>query len=166
VHDTAVAVVSTPARRRPPEGDDLEGDERLASRDIWRCDVQVWEVLGQPRGGSAIRLLRAGLIVEDADRCRAVAGLQEVVGLEAVDASDEFPNLVLVLGELSAKSGLPAYVRTLACIVARLLTRAYDPREWESRIVDLRRHVAPRSVFVSTGEVGTQRASPRRKDAL
>ena len=32
---------------------DLEADENVASRDIRCCDIQVWQVLGQPRGSSA-----------------------------------------------------------------------------------------------------------------
>lgn len=32
---------------------DLEAYDHLASRDVWCCDVEVWQVLGQPRGGSA-----------------------------------------------------------------------------------------------------------------
>src|SRR5205807_6706133 len=32
---------------------DLEAYEHVASRDVWCCDLQVWQVLGQPSGGSA-----------------------------------------------------------------------------------------------------------------
>ena len=67
---------------------DLEVDDRLARRNLRRCDVQVGQVLGEPRCCCAIRLLGARLIVEDADRRRAVAGLQEVVGVGPVDALD------------------------------------------------------------------------------
>ena len=32
---------------------DLERYEHFPRRDVWCCDVQVRQVLGQPRGGSA-----------------------------------------------------------------------------------------------------------------
>src|SRR5579875_2360816 len=32
---------------------DLEGHDNVASRDIRCCDLHVWQVLGQPRGGGA-----------------------------------------------------------------------------------------------------------------
>ena len=31
---------------------DLEAYEHLAGRDVWCRDAQVWQILGQPRGGN------------------------------------------------------------------------------------------------------------------
>jgi hypothetical protein len=39
--------------RNAAEGFDLEAYEHLAGCDVWCCDVEVWQILGQPRGGSA-----------------------------------------------------------------------------------------------------------------
>src|SRR5437763_357907 len=78
---------------------DLEAYEHLAGRDVWCCHFQVWQVLGQPRGRSAIRLLHSRLIVEDADRGRSLGDFEEVVGLESVDAADDLPDVFCVLGE-------------------------------------------------------------------
>lgn len=37
-----------------PEGSngDLEAYDHLAGRDVRCCDAQVWQILGQPRGGN------------------------------------------------------------------------------------------------------------------
>src|SRR5436190_6481709 len=73
----------------------LEVENGLASRDLWRCEVQVRQVLRRPRGGSAIRLPRRPPCPRRPDRSRPLAGLEEVVGPEPCDAPDDLPNVVL-----------------------------------------------------------------------
>src|SRR5262249_18369771 len=106
---------------------DLEAYEHLASRDVWCCDFQVWQILSQPRGGSAIRLLRSSLILEDADRGRSFGDLEQVIGLEPVDAADELPNVFRALGERVCEVAIPG-VCADNCVHSRYLISSRRPR--------------------------------------
>ena len=64
-----------------------------------------------PAAAARLRLLRPFLILENADRGRSLGELEQIVGLEPLDAADELPDIVLVLGECFGEVGVSRGMR-------------------------------------------------------